>query len=340
MDVSCPACAARYTADDEKLRGKTARMRCRSCETTWMVSGPGATPAPHFRIESDASSKRAAVVRKGAEREKRDLFAERELDEGSVKQTVLPAPSFGFTGGVAARNENSVLFRVDQLTAAARVPTPAPAHSPAPAGASTAPGLGTDDEGVIDLKALASAPPRKVGLPVAPLFAEPPAVSLDVNESARQGGTKPASKIRLIGGIAAGATFLLLAGFGISLAFKGEEPVQHAAAMVVEQPAAGPLAAGATALAAAPESPKVDPAAAPVASADDSTDTQEQAEQPSGKKGKKGKGKGKGKGRAAKGGATTNKSPAPAAKPPKPADPCGCKGDFNCILACTAKRGR
>ncbi len=333
MDVSCPACAARYTADDEKLRGKTARMRCKACNTVWLVSGKGGAAAvAHPPIESDSAPKRAAVVRKGSEREKRDLFAARELDEGSVKQTLLPAPAFGFTGGVGARNENSVLFRVDQLTAAARLKTPEPSpsfSSTPPAVESSPPRIG-DDEGVIDLKALASAPPRKLGLPVAPLFSEPPPVSLDVEASASRSIAKPASKMRLIGGIAAAAAFLVVAGFGISLAFKGEEPVKHTAAAIAEPPPA----------AEAPP-PKAEPAPARVASADeakDASDTNDTAET-KGKKGKKGKGKGKGK--AAKSGTITSKTPAPAAKPaPKAADPCGCKGDFNCILACTAKSGR
>src|SRR5215207_6023180 len=98
MDVSCPACAARYTADDEKLRGKTARMRCKACNTAWIVSGAPAGSAPISTppvepvvppvfgaglpsgesTDVAASSKRAAVVKRGAEREKRDLFAARE----------------------------------------------------------------------------------------------------------------------------------------------------------------------------------------------------------------------------------------------------------------------
>lgn len=327
MDVSCPACAARYTADDEKLRGKTARMRCKACNTVWLVSGGPHATAGQPSIENDSTSKRAAVVRRGTEREKRDLFARQDVAEGSIKETLLPPPSFGFTGGVGARNENSVLFRVDQLTAAARVKTPEP--SPAPALESPSSRIGADDEGVIDLKALASVPPRKIGLPVAPLFSEPPPVSLDVNETAQHPLAKPASKLRLIGGIAAAAAFLVVAGFGVSLAFKGEEPVNHAAAVVVEPPPAA---------VAAP--PKVEPA--PVASADDAKDTNDAKEtkdtpEP---KGKKGKGKGKGKGKAAKSGTITNKTPPPAPKTVKAADPCGCKGDFNCILACTAKNGK
>jgi predicted Zn finger-like uncharacterized protein len=325
MDVSCPACAARYTADDEKLRGKTARMRCKACNTVWLVSGPinAVSSAP---VESD-SSKRAAVVRRGSEREKRDLFAEREPDHGSIKQTLLPPPSFGFSGGVGARNENSVLFRVDQLAAAARLKTPEPAK----ALSRDASPLGSDDEGIIDLNALSSAPPHKGGLPVAPLFSEPPAVSVDVSDSLQRPVPQRASRMRLFGGIAAGAAFLLVAALGIAFTFTSEEPVKHA-----------PAAVAPTTPAVVAPPPPVEPAApAAVAAADDARDAKDTKDvQPKATKGKGGRGTG-GKGKAAKGAVATSKpAPAPASKPVKAADPCGCKGDFNCILACTARGGK
>ena len=37
-------------------------------------------------------------------------------------------------------------------------------------------------------------------------------------------------------------------------------------------------------------------------------------------------------------GPITDKTPPPAEKKVKPADPCGCHGDFNCILACTVNK--
>lgn len=361
MDVSCPACAARYTADDEKLRGKTARMRCKACNTVWLVSGPGAGSAVGQLASAPSSSasppafdgvppvsiaprsmmpmmkeesKRAAIVRTGAEREKRDLFAEQDDAVGSVKQTLLPPPSYGFNGGgtargVGARNENSVLFRVDQL-ASARVKTPEPMRVPFPAQSSNnvmpnTSSLGKDDEGVIDLKALSSAPPalRPVGLPVAPLFSEPPPVTLEVDDSQRRAAHKPISKMHLIGGVAAAAVFLLVAGFGISVAFKGEKPA--------------PLALAATA---APPPPAVTPApTAEPASAPPPATSSDDKDADSKKGGKKTK-KAAGKGRAAQSGPITNKSSVPDKKPVKAADPCGCHGDFNCILACTAKGGK
>jgi predicted Zn finger-like uncharacterized protein len=354
MDVSCPACAARYTADDEKLRGKTARMRCKACNTAWLVSGPGAgsaiasaisTPPPASVVpavlgpfaasssqSADAggapSSKLAAVVKRGTEREKRDLFAEREPELGEVKQTLLPPPSFGFTAG--ARNEDSVLFRVDQIPATARTPEPVPATVRLPSvpprfdaprfdGLQPGPRPEDSNDGVIDLKALSEAPAalRPVAMPVAPLFSEAPPVTVEVDPRRL---AKPTSKLRLIGGLAVAAIALMGIGVGVAYAFKGEEPVKHTPAAVAPPPTE-----------AAPPPKPAEPPPAAAASSDDTKD--KDAKEAKGKKGKKARG-GKGKG------VITDKTPPPSSKPVKAADPCGCKGDFNCILACTAKGGK
>lgn len=347
MDVSCPACAAKYTADEEKLRGKTARMRCKACNTAWMVSGPGASAAPPgaapvsmaptskapsvapaASVPPPSSEVAAKRMKTGSDREKRDLFAgSTEADPGSikVKDTLLPPPSYGFTGGTGERNENSVLFRVDQLGGnGARIKTPEPENLAALGRAATVAAMpavssarGGDEEGVIDLKQLASVPPggKRSLAPVAPLFSDaPPSLAFDSSgpSASRPQIAKPISKGKLFGAIAAAAAFLVVAGLGISVAFKGEEPVKHAAA------AAAPPPPAPTATAAPP--PSEPPPAEKTASNDED-----------GKKTKKGKRKGGGKA------GTSTTATSPAVK--KAADPCGCKGDFNCILACTAKNG-
>ena len=256
-------------------------------------------------------SKRAAVVKRGAERERRDLFAVRDEEPLSVKQSDAPPPSFGF-GGVGARNENSVLFSVAQLSAT-RLKTPEPAPAPLSERRAGPP----DDEGVIDLKALSTTAARPVVMPVAPLFSEPPPVTLEVRGSARPNA--PArSRLAFVGAMAAAAVFVVVAGFGIALAFRGEEPVKHTAAVVAPPPPPPAVIV-----------PSADPhpatATAPVAE-DDAKETKT-------KKGKKAKS-------AGRAGPITNKTPPAAPKTVKPADPCGCHGDFQCILACTAKGGK
>lgn len=335
MEVSCPACAARYTADDDKLRGKTARMRCKACGSVWLVSGPDATaqvassassaaPAAPVSLapsskdvakESKEESKRAAVIKKGAEREKRDIFGQPADVNGSVKQTLLPPPAFKFQAG--ARNESSVLFRVDQLKASAALATPPPEKAPTIDK--------SDDEGIIDLKALSSVPPalRPAPLPVAPLFSEPPAVTLEVDETQAASAVKRKSRWRLVGGLAAAALVIVGVGLGVSVLFKGEEPaVQPVAAAQAPEPK--PEAA---------PPPKVDP----IPAADDAKKSSDSDDEAASTKDAKGKKNGK-KIKKGKGGG--NRTAAPTAKPKKPADPCGCKGDFNCILACTARGGK
>lgn len=366
MDVSCPACAAKYTADEEKLRGKTARMRCKACNTAWLVTGPGASGAPPSAgpvsmipgsmppasmapasmppsgapaasvppismpknpVPLEFPKAAAAVVKKGGERERRDLFAERPLDEGSVregsvngvnpsqtKDTVLPPPSFGFNGGTGQRNENSVLFRVDQLAATGRIKTPEPMQ-PVHISSMAPTAMRGDDEGMIDLKALSSPSARAV-VPVAPLFSEPPPMTMEVGRTGSQPAVaKPINKLHLIGAIAAAAVFLLVAGLGISIVFKGEDAVARTAPAAVAPPPV-PTVAATTA-------PTADPAASSSATA-----SNDDSDSP--KKGKKGKRK-----LSSKGQASSSSIP----KAPKAADPCGCKGDFNCVLACTAKNG-
>jgi predicted Zn finger-like uncharacterized protein len=319
MDVTCPACAARYTADEQKLRGKTARMRCKACDTVWLVSGPENSPS---------ESKRAAIVKRGAEREHRDLFASRPLDIGSVKQTLRPPPPDDSPmSGVAARNEASVLFTVDALRGNARLKTPDPEPSPISGF------MVDDDEGIIDLNALASSPPKVGSRNIAPLFSEPPpaAFTADVSDTgmgqaiAMPGGFRLSK--RAIAGIAAAAVALVLCAIGLSAAFKGEEPVAHSAATMIVPP---PVVAAPTP---PPAAPTPEPVAA--ASSDDEPKTPGARRNKSGGKRSSGPKASFAPTKVQSSGVPVNGTGV-AKTVPKASDKCGCKGDFNCILRCTA----
>ncbi len=304
MDVRCPSCAAPYVADDEKLRGKTARMRCKACNTTWLVAGPP-------RAE-DPAPKLAARTRTGSERERRDLFAAVDAPAPSVKETLLPPPS-----SYGARNESSVLFSLDQLKANARSVAPAPKQE-APMAAMTAP-LANDDSGIIDLAALSSQAPRPNKAPVAPLFSEPAPMAVDV-ASTRSLPASSLGRYQMYAGMAAAAALMLAAMLAVVFAFRGEDPVKRMATATISVAHAPILNAP----------PKVDPpppAATPAPASDEAS-----AEAKTVKKGKAGKARaGTGKGYVA-----TGSTKAPASRPVKAADPCHCGGNFNCILACTA----
>ncbi|MDB4945345.1 MAG: hypothetical protein JWP97_4879 [Labilithrix sp.] len=341
MEVTCPACAARYTANEDKLRGKTARMRCRACNTVWLVSGSNAgavaTDEPPMSLDERAPELartgergRAAVVRRGADREHRDLFASRPLDLGSVKQTLRPGPFAGNAGhddaplsGMAARNETSVLFTVDALRGTTRVNTPAPMSGV----------IVEDDEGIIDLNALASVPPKVGSRSIAPLFSEPPpaAFAADVPsaDGFGQGSVAMPGGLRLskraLAGVAAALVALVLFGVGIRAAFKGEEPVVRAAANTMIAPVAAPVAVTAPAPA-----PAAEQAPAVTASTSDEDSKSDVKAAKKGKRSKAGAG-------AAKASFTPSKaSQTTMPKAPKASDKCGCKGNFDCIIRCSA----
>ena len=226
-------------------------------------------------------------------------------------ETMLP-PSYG------ARNEASVLFRVDQLAGA-----PLSARPQAPLAAASAPvftSIPGDDEGVIDLKSLSSAPPgigagplgRRAPVVVAPLFSEPPPMVVEVDPTRPH--AKPMSRRKLVGMTAGAVALLVFLGLGISLVFRGEERKPVTAALLPPPPPPSAPAPTTTA----------EPASGKGVVASDEGPSEETPK-------KAGKGKRHGIGKTGTG---TLKI---AGARPKAADPCGCKGELGCILACSAK---
>jgi hypothetical protein len=166
-----------------------------------------------------------------------------------------------------------------------------------------------EDDGIIDLGALGCAPPRSNQQPVAPLFGEIAPVAVDL-ENASSSGNKSRARSWVVGASLT-AGLLAVAGFGVSHALKSEAPM-HPAAIVATAP---PVAE------AAPPSPvaSAEPQAVPAAKASTATP------------------------KAARGKSGASKGPAPSKAStvkPRSSDPCGCKGDFNCVLRCTAKGGK
>ncbi|AKV01674.1 hypothetical protein AKJ09_08337 [Labilithrix luteola] len=337
MNVSCPACATEYIVDqpDERnFHGNTARMRCGACDTVWLVSRVAEPEtSPQLQQARPASDRaHAAVVRRGTAREKRDLFATRDPELGSVKQTLRPAP---FSSGVAARNETSVLFTIDSLKSAAAQKTPPP---PPPPMTNSAPsGRPDDDDGLIDLKALSSVPPRGAPNASQPLFTSEPPPGAFARELSSPGSLLPLVRKRptakLIGAIAGGVVATALMVVGIAVAFRGEEPAKNVATASIA--AAKPVI---PAPVVAPPPPAPEPAAAPAAKEEEAKPVA------AGKKGKGGKGKvsrpspASGLQKVGSSGVAAKSEAAPAPKPAaRSADACGCKGNFDCIIRCSAK---
>jgi hypothetical protein len=183
-----------------------------------------------------------------------------------------------------------------------------------------------DDDGIIDLRALASTrpPPGAYAMP-SPFASEPPpAFTRDAEGEDEERAPARRSSARTIGLVAAAAAFVVLGCVGIGFAFRGAKPAAvHAAAA---PPAPAPVVV-------APPAPAIDPAPAPAAttaSADDATPATEATST------KKTKG---GKARAGAAKATTKSVAAPAkAAVSKSSDACNCHGDFQCNIRCAASK--
>lgn len=186
--------------------------------------------------------------------------------------------------------------------------------------------LAHDDDGIIDLRALASTPPPRGAFAIPSPFASepPPAFTRDADDvdGTTSGASARSAKGRTIGIVVGAAAVLALGCAGIGFAFRGATaaPPRAAAAALAAPPPAPP-----------PAEAKPEPApeaAGSAASADDRTAAAET---------KKTKG-----GKARSGGAKATKA---AAAPAKAAvskatssDACNCHGDFQCNIRCAANK--
>ncbi len=234
-----------------------------------------------------------------------------DFDAETSESSSVPPPST-----LAARNETSVLFTVDNL-----------------AGLHAAPGTRrarisqTDEDGIIDLNALSSSPPTVGDRSIAPLFAsEPPAFTHDV--SVPRKASKRRSALALAGAVGA-LSLVGLAGVGVFVAFQVDPPELRNAATAMIAPAANSPEAGPAPVAA------IEPArVAPSAAAGDDGEADEPGKAAHKARVKAGlRAQGKARSGGTKAVMTTS---APAVRRSKATDMCGCKGDFNCIVRCTA----
>lgn len=55
MKIICQSCGAKYTIADEKVRGRTVKIRCKKCSNAIVVKGPEEVPPPEEEEEDDAT---------------------------------------------------------------------------------------------------------------------------------------------------------------------------------------------------------------------------------------------------------------------------------------------
>lgn len=141
MKITCHSCGAKYTVSDEKVQGKTVKMKCRKCSATIVVGGaaqPG-TEADGAHGADDAHATDApagSYLVNVAEGDQRTMSLAEVVD--AYNSGVITAETYVFTDGMAdwqALAENEAV--VAALNAAAGPASQAPAsqapvsHAPA-----------------------------------------------------------------------------------------------------------------------------------------------------------------------------------------------------------------
>ena len=318
MMISCESCQSKYSVADEKIRGKTVKIRCRECQTMMVAKGPDVVrseapeaQAPVAQVAAVAAPESvapAAIVKRGGARPKRDFFAEASQEVASVP------PQNMFSNATAQRNENSCLFTLAGLT---RKPV---MDLPKEVEATT-----TVNSGLIDLNGMRTNARRSHLSVVEPLFGSLPPLGMTIEVAPEP---PPRKRRGIFIGIGAALAVLAIVGIGIGASRGGDKASAAAAAPI----AADPLP---------PAAPTPEPVVAKEPAPSDTASTAPgSTNKVATSSGAKGKANGKrGAGPASKAGAApkqtkTTTTTKPAAKP-HGSDACGCNGELMCLMRCS-----
>jgi predicted Zn finger-like uncharacterized protein len=364
MIVDCPSCDQSYELHDDQVTGKSVILSCPPCNTSWIVGpvGEAATNEIPNADDDDGETGQfhappvpqpvtAQRVRRGGDREHRDMFAQRrssapppssraavqraDASDSLPPVTVQAAPSRpsappGATTG--ERNEHSLLFSVEELKRAATMRPPA-AAAPSAFVNSRRPSQ-SDDAGVIDLKPML-AQGGAMKSRTEPLYTP-------VGEMAPVGGfamsvpPPRSTPLAVLAGIGVAVVIIL----GVSLGFALRSSPDEAAADV-----SAPLPK--MALAAMPPTPETslssivnDSSQKESTPTKDAISPMKMASAPASAKGAKGGAKYRWT-PPARSTFTAKKNSAPPAPPAAKSggkkggsDPCGCGGNLQCAMKC------
>ncbi len=142
MKISCPSCQSKYTIADDKVQGRSVKVRCRKCGETIHVTSGGAEESastPPGALDEAGGAAFSVLVAEGDQRDMSlaDLVS-------AYNSGVVTADTFVWgegqadwmpLGQVAAIVEaiNAASAAVDAAREAAPAPEPAPAPQPEPA---------------------------------------------------------------------------------------------------------------------------------------------------------------------------------------------------------------
>ena len=93
MIAACPKCSARYRIEAGRLRPKGVRLRCSHCEAVFRVRPPtgeaNAAPEPRPTDISTPAAAQSPVEPAAADRERRILVADPEIEQGKLTANTL-----------------------------------------------------------------------------------------------------------------------------------------------------------------------------------------------------------------------------------------------------------
>jgi predicted Zn finger-like uncharacterized protein len=135
MKITCNSCQSKYTVSDEKVQGKTVKIKCRKCGATILVNSSGATttnasdPAA-AAADAAAGGDGATYLVNVAEGDQRSMSLQ-ELVQ-AVNASTISRDTYVWADGMADWQPiNQVPALVDALGSAAPAPAPEPARAAA-----------------------------------------------------------------------------------------------------------------------------------------------------------------------------------------------------------------
>lgn len=104
MKITCHSCSAKYTVSDEKVQGKTVKMKCRKCGATIVVGGAGGTAPEAAHVEETAAPGEAPLpvgsyLVNVADNDQRTMSTPEIMD--ALRDGVINGDTYVWTDGMA-----------------------------------------------------------------------------------------------------------------------------------------------------------------------------------------------------------------------------------------------
>lgn len=146
MKITCQSCQSKYTVSDEKVQGKTVKIKCRKCGATILVNSGGVTTSaptdPVSLSTGGAADGGASYLLNVAEGDQRSMTLPEIV--AAYQSSVITADTYVWADGMG---DWQPLGQVDAIVAALNSPSaPAPAPYAAPAAEPAYPAAAAEPE--------------------------------------------------------------------------------------------------------------------------------------------------------------------------------------------------